>query len=56
LPRQRWNRKLNAWAGKKEGGWWVRQLADYPPSLSDSDFSAAAEFCANEVGAPPLCS
>jgi len=23
-----------------------------PPSLSDSDFSAAAEFRANEVGAP----
>jgi len=24
-----------------------------PPSLSDSNFSAAAEFRANEVGAPP---
>jgi len=25
-----------------------------PPSLSDSDFSAAAEFRASETGAPPL--
>jgi len=24
-----------------------------PPSLSDSDFSAAAEFRASETGAPP---
>jgi len=25
-----------------------------PPSLSDSDFSAAAEFRASETGAPPF--
>jgi len=53
--------KLNARAGKKEGGWgevmpeadppWAENFC--PPSLSDSDFSAAAEFRANEVGAPP---
>jgi len=27
-----------------------------PPSLSDSDFSAAAEFRASETGAPPFTS
>jgi len=27
-----------------------------PPSLSDSDFSAAAEFRASEAGAPPFTS
>jgi hypothetical protein len=43
--------KLNARAGKKEGGWGEGIFAR--PSLSDSDFSAAAEFRANEVGAPP---
>jgi len=44
--------KLNARAGKKEGGWGGRNFC--PPSLSDSDFSAAAEFRASETGAPPF--
>jgi hypothetical protein len=42
--------KLNARAGKKEG---VGGKEFLPPSLSDSDFSAAAEFRASETGAPP---
>ncbi|MFH1863586.1 MAG: hypothetical protein ABIJ85_01560, partial [bacterium] len=33
-------------------GVWGRNFC--PPSLSDSDFSAAAEFRASKAGAPPI--